>query len=103
MTLNAVIMPIKAILLVRVFFLEKIFTTILYIVYNKSRCGLCDMFKTDELVENYIHNNISEAYSVAVKKASSKKYVLNIASTEDYGDFKDDIPDKSILEYQLSI
>lgn len=76
---------------------------ILYLVYNKSRWGLCDMFKTDDLVGNYIHNSISEAYDSAVKKIGNKEWLLNIASTEDYGAFKDDIPDKNILEYQLSV
>ena len=75
----------------------------LYIIYDKGKWGLHELFNDDEAVLDYVCKNTQEAYEKALIKHNGYSYILNVASTEDFGAFENDIPDKSLLDYQLSI
>lgn len=73
----------------------------LYIIYDKGKWGLHVIFDDDENILDYVFKNTKEAFDKALLKQDEHSYILNIASTEDFGAFENGIPDKSILNYQI--
>lgn len=74
----------------------------LCIVYNKSIGGLFRNYSSDKLMYNYIRTHTKEALQLAIHKESDELYVLNIASTQDFG-FIEWKYSQDILHRQLDI
>ena len=75
----------------------------LVIVYDKEENSFSDFFKIDEEMQDYIINDIDEAFNHSIEKKSDELFILNIASTEDFGNFDDWKGMQSLLNRQLSI
>ena len=74
----------------------------LIVIYNKVKDSLSYYFKSDEDMKNYIANNMDDVFNRFVEKKSKEEYILNIASTENFGAFDDWKGMQSLLDRQLS-
>lgn len=61
--------------------------------------------KSDDEVEKAILTHTDEVFNYAINKIDDNKFILNIASTEDFGDFdwNGDIWSDNLLKKQLTI
>lgn len=75
----------------------------LNVIYDKMEDSLSKYFKTDEEMKNYIDSNTDKVYSHFVAKSTNGIYVLNIASTENFGHFDSWKGMNTLLDMQLSI
>lgn len=74
----------------------------LFVIYSKRHYGLYSLFSADKRMYQYIQDNREDAFYSAIDAKDSNNYVLNIASTNDFGYFewKNNI---TLLNYQLDI
>lgn len=75
----------------------------LVIIYDKMGNCLSSCFKTDKEMLDYINNNIDEAFKHSIEKKSDELFILNIASTENFGAFPNWKGMENLLNQQLSI
>lgn len=77
---------------------------VLSIIYDKGKEGLHYMKSDDEVKQNILLYT-NEIFNYAVTRLDDKSYILNIASTEDYGDFdwEGDPWSNSLLRKQINI
>lgn len=59
----------------------------LKVVYDKRISGLHEYFSSDKRIREYIHNNTEEALYTAINCLENNNFILNIASTMDFGAF----------------
>ena len=74
----------------------------LFVIYNKLREGLHNYFSSDRSMYEYIQQNPAEALIHAIQKVDEKIYLLNIASTQEFGAFEWKCA-KDIADRQLTI
>ncbi len=75
----------------------------LRIIYNKLEYALSDKFSSDKELAEYIRTYPEEAFARSIKKVSDKVYVLNIASSENFGYFEwDDGWSKNLINSMLA-
>jgi len=74
----------------------------LSVIYNKMYGGLHMFFSADSRMYDYIHNHTEEAFYDAIVDIENGEYVLNIASTMNFGAFEWK-SEKMLLESQLNI
>jgi hypothetical protein len=76
----------------------------LILTWSKEYNGLSCDFSTTEELENYIKDHFQEAVYRSLRKDTDYIYILDISTSEDYGDFpwKGDWA-KNLLNKQLSI
>ena len=60
----------------------------LHVFYNKQYRGLYSFFSSDGRVEEYINNNIENAFFEAINTEEDGTYSLNIASILNFGAFE---------------
>ena len=76
----------------------------LIIIYDKLKPSLSDNFDSDDNMTQYIKNNISDAFVSALKKYKDNTYILNVASTKNYGHITEDNYKRNvIIQKQLNI
>lgn len=74
----------------------------LFVIYNKQKEGLYSYFSSDKNMYEYAHKNNEEAFADAIHEVDENTYILNIASTENFGAFEWKYA-KDIADRQLSI
>lgn len=74
----------------------------LIVLYDKQSKGLHCLFETDGELKDFIEDHLDKAFLYAVRRVTNKSYVLNIASTENFGAFEWRTM-KSLLKRQMFI
>lgn len=74
----------------------------LIVIYNKLQGGLYSFFSSDKRMYEYIQNNLEEAFVDAIRYKGESTFILNVASTENFGAF-DWKNAEDILDRQLNL
>lgn len=78
----------------------------LILIYDRGCNGLCQSFRRDRDLSDYIQHNTDEAYCSSIEKIHDNKFVLNVALAENYGNFMQEngcLADKGIINRALAI
>lgn len=75
---------------------------VLVVFYDKLSNGLFRLFDTDGQLKKFIEEDTDKAFLYAIHKKEKAPYMLNIASTEDFGAFEWKHM-KKLLQRQMSI
>lgn len=74
----------------------------LIVIYDKKREGLHNLFSSDESIKDHIAHSLDRAFEAALCKHLPYIYILNIASTDNFGAFSLS-KEKDLVEKQLKL